>query len=393
MDNEDTIITPGLDGFQGWEEISDEKDFFTQDSTAEVEDATSKESTEEEEEEDDEIEKDLKKVTAKKTKESNFFEQSDEEDADNDDGESNDGEGDKQTGATHISTLNFLKEKGLLEYELDEGEELTEAKAEELMESNYDSAVESRIDELFEDVPQIVKQLNSYVLKGGDVGEFLKQMSSSSTSSITDDMDLTVEDNQITVVREMLKGEEDEETIEAQIDFLKDSGKLEAFSKSKHNKWKTNKDATAARLTNTQIENARQEKLDIKEAKNKVSDFLSENKSIGPINFNKMDIKELPSYMNDKTVKLKNGGAVSELQAQLFYELPKNKSAMLQLASLMRSRNKDGTFNFDSIVKTGNTELSKEVRENLRRSGNAPGRSGSGKSFNNKKRSLADIMG
>ena len=56
-----------------------------------------------------------------------------------------------------------------------------------------------RVDELFEDVPQIVKQLNSYVLKGGDVGEFLKQMSSSSTSSITDDMDLTVEDNQTTL--------------------------------------------------------------------------------------------------------------------------------------------------------------------------------------------------
>ena len=49
--------------------------------------------------------------------------------------------------------------------ELEEGEELTEDKAGEILEDSLDGLFEDRIEELFENVPDIVKDMNKFVLK------------------------------------------------------------------------------------------------------------------------------------------------------------------------------------------------------------------------------------
>jgi hypothetical protein len=71
--------------------------------------------------------------------------------------------------------------------------------------------------------------------------------------------------------------------------------------------------------------------------------------------------------MNDKTVKLQNGTTITQMQKELFYDLPKNEKALIQLATLLKNRNEDGSFNFDSIVKSTKTKVVQEVRQELRR--------------------------
>ena len=72
--------------------------------------------------------------------------------------------------------------------------------------------------------------------------------------------------------------------------------------------------------------------------------------------------------MNDKTIKLQNGASISEMQKELFYDLPKNKEAFMQLAVLLKNRNEDGTFNFERIEKQTKSKLAREVKASIRRS-------------------------
>ena len=71
--------------------------------------------------------------------------------------------------------------------------------------------------------------------------------------------------------------------------------------------------------------------------------------------------------MNDRAVALQNGAEITEMQKELFYELPKNETAMIQLAILLRNRNEDGTFNFESIINKTKTKLTKDIKDNVRR--------------------------
>ena len=109
------------------------------------------------------------------------------------------------------------------------------------------------------------------------------------------------------------------------------------------------------------------EKKAIKEAKARVSTFVNTNEEIEGIRFTKEDKKVLASYMNDKVVKLNNGNTITTMQKELFIDLPKNEKALIQLATLLRNRNEDGTFNFESIIKKAATEVSRTVKENIRR--------------------------
>ena len=83
---------------------------------------------------------------------------------------------------------------------------------------------------------------------------------------------------------------------------------------------------------------------------------------------NRKDVKDLPSYVNDRTVKLDNGSTITEMQKDLFYDIPNNKQAMAQLAILLKNRNEDGTFNFERIEKSAKTSAYKNVKNNIRRS-------------------------
>ena len=349
-----------LEGFDGWEELSTETDFFAQTAAEEVKtDAVSvieKISSEEEEEnknknKDESIEKDL-------------FEE--EETIENQERLVDDEEDEDLPKGSNITILNSLKEKGLIDFELEEGEELDEELADELIEDKWEESVDNKVKELLTTLPEKARNIIQYAINGGNVDEYLESLTSDVGLPL--DVNLEKEENQILVLKHLLRLEDkDEEEIETEIDYLKDSGKLKSISEKKFNKYKSEIESTEKDLLNQQELAREAEKKAIKEAKARVSTFVSTNDEIEGIKFTKEDKKVLASYMNDKVVKLNNGNTLTTMQKELFIDLPKNEKALIQLATLLRNRNEDGTFNFESIIKKATTEVSQTVRQNLRR--------------------------
>lgn len=367
--------------FDSWDEAGTSEDFFKELDNETPADETSAEEVIKKLTEDDEDQNPVHE------QEKSLFDEEDEEDSDT--GEDT-GNQEAEVGQ-NIAVLTTLKNKGFLDYELEDDEELTEELAEELIEDKFEETIEERIAEKLGSLPEDVQQVVQYVLKGGSLNEFLRQVSQTNTGSITEDLDMASEDNQKLVVRELLLQEDfDEDTIEAQIDLLKDTGKLKTFAEKKFTKWLNENKSSRTALLNQQEQRKREIKETIRESKRKVAETLNTVEEIGGLEASKEDKKVLPSYINDRNVKLQNGAEISEMQKELYYELPKNEKAMIQLAILLRNRNADGTFNFDNIANKIKTNITKDLKQNLRRNKTSIPKSGDKRSSEGK--SLADYF-
>ena len=287
-----------------------------------------------------------------------------------------------------IKTLKFLKEKGIADFEL---EELTADKADEILEDTLDTMFEDRIEELFTGMPDIVKNLNKFVLDGGDINEYLDTVAKSKESSLTPDMDLEKEENLILAVKQGLKSEGyDNEYIEAQIEFLKDSNRLEKHGKMHFKKWDTDRQKQEqAVLASRQTQKENQKKLH-RELKGKVSSFLAETEEVPGFKVSREDKRILPSYMTDRAVKLENGNQVTGMQSDLMRVL-NSPTGSFQLAKLLRSASEGGELNFEHIAKETETKVTKKVREEVRRNKNSIQKDSTGSGSKNK-RPLADYF-
>lgn len=375
--------------FSGWEDATTTEDFFSdldqetveQDSTKEVIEEITKE---------EEVES--KGETS--VKDEDLFGSFDEEDDKDiervDDDEEDEDEVEAKSSGT-VSVLNTLKEKGLLDFELEEGEELTEELAEDLLEDKFEETIEERIKDKIGDLPEDVKLFMQFALKGGSLSEFIQQTGvGNSGTTLTEGMDLEDEKSQETIVRQILEEEgNDQETIETQVELLKDSDRLKTFAERKYNKWLTDVKAEKEELVKKQELQQRQLKEKIKEDKKRVNAILEEE-NIGGLTPTKNDVKTLASFLNDRSVKLQNGVTITELQKELYYEIPKNEKAMIQLALLVKNRNADGTFNFENLVKEAETKVTREIKKNIRRNKTAIPNSVNGKNKGGK--TLADYF-
>lgn len=350
-----------LEGFDGWEELSTETDFFAQTAAEEVKtDAKSviEQISSEEEQEDENKNKQPEKVAEK-----DLFEE--EETIENQERVNEEEEEDEPKGS-NITILNSLKEKGLIDFELEEGEELDDDLADELIEDKWEESVDKKVKHLLTNLPEKARNLIQYAIDGGDVDDYIDALTSDTGLPL--DVNLEKEENQILVLKHLLRLEDkDDEEIETEIDYLKDTGKLKTISEKKFNKYKSEIEATEKDLLKQQEIAREKEKKAIKDAKARVSTFVNTNDEIEGIKFNKEDKKVLASYMNDKVVKLNNGNIITTMQKELFIDLPKNEKALIQLATLLRNRNEDGTFNFESIMTKAATNVSRQVKDNLRR--------------------------
>lgn len=389
-----------LDSFNGWDNLSTDDDFFS-----DVEENTGKDDTSaasvldeinkdvDETETDKGDDKDKGKKPAKKDEDLFAMTNDDNPDVEGDEEEEeeDDDKGAKTT-SINISTLNHLKEKGLVDFELKEGEELTDELASEILEDKYEESIESGIKDLFEELPEIVRNINKFAMKGGNVEQLFGSLAQNTPEGIDPEMDLESEANQELVVRSMMAlDDETDEEIEAQVSYLKDSGKLKVIAERKFEKWKENRKKFIADEAKKQEQAQIAQKQKLRENKREMSTFLTETEDIGGLAFSKEDKKALPSYMNDRSVKLQNGNSITAMQHDLFNEVFKNKEASIQLAALLRNRNEDGTFNFDSVKEAAQTELTQEVRDNVRRSRSSIP-NGSGTKRTPKKRSIADYF-
>lgn len=388
MINEDT--NKSLEGFGGWGDLEPETDFFSQEV---IEDKTDAKSVINELKKDEKVEEGKQKSDNKEEESENLFNETEIENEDiiEDKSKNDNPDSNVDEKFPNIFVLNKLKEKGFIDYELEEGEELTDELAGELIEEKFDESVDSKVQELLTELPDDKKQVVQFLIKGGNLDDLIDTLTSDNVS-IKLDVDLEKEENQISTLRKLLKLEDkDEEEIETEIEFLKDSGKLKTMTEKKFNKYKTEYNNRQAELVREQDEAIENEKKAIKQSKLKVSTFLTSNDEVDGIKFSKDDKKQLPSYMNDKTVKLGNGATITQMQKELFYDLPKNEKALIQLATLLKNRNEDGTFNFESIVKSSKTKVAQEVRSEIRRNNTSiPGNSTSKNTKSDK--SLSDYF-
>jgi hypothetical protein len=285
---------------------------------------------------------------------------------------------------SHKSTLSFLKQKGLVEFELEDGEELTEQKAEEILEDSYDDAVENRVQELMSEMPDQVKNIVSYALNGGDVNNLMSKLVTQPTVKITKDLDLDSEDNQVMVIKAAQKAKgEDDETTNAYIDFLKDSGKLKTVSEKEHDKIVAAEGKLAAAEAKRISDNKKAAKENHRKFKNELSGFINESEKAGSFTLNKKDKKSLPSYIADRNVKLADGRQVTGMQEALYNAL-NDKEKTVQLAKILQN-----DFDFSEIAKAEKTKFTKEVKRDLNRSKKIPSAK---ENSQNKKKQLADYF-
>jgi|VirMetMinimDraft_7_1064189.scaffolds.fasta_scaffold02511_8 hypothetical protein len=269
-------------------------------------------------------------------------------------------EEEEEGSSGHIGALNLLKEKGLLDYELEEGEELTEEKAAAFIEDNYEASIEERVGELFQELPQVVKDLNKFVLDGGDIRSFLGSFVKD--SGVSSDMDISQEANQELVMRNALKEEEyDDDYIETHIEFLKDTKKLEKFAKAKLEKKKKEEDKAREAMVKQQEAAKQAQKETLRKLKSSVTSNLKEINDVEGIPLTKADKKDLPSYMVDRNVKLDNGGSITAMQMDLMEALKDEKKALF-IAKLLKT-----DFDLSTIQAKAQTEVTKKVKDGIRR--------------------------
>ena len=302
-----------------------------------------------------------------------------------DDGEEEEEVIDKTKESKTVATLNDLKERGLLDYELEEGEELTDERAQELIDDGYENNLNDKIGKMLEDLPPVTRDLVKYALNGGNESEFLKKLSTNKSVGLSEDLDMDNEDNQKLVMSTDLKNQGyDDEYIEAQIDYLKDSGKLKSISTKAFAKVT---EAEKAQRT-SDVKAAEANKTALKEKKRvyrkDLDTYLSSLENVKGINLSKSDQKDLGSYMTDQIVDTGNGRATA-FQKGLLDALQDKENSVL-LAKLVKSN-----FDFSSIERNATSKKSKDIKKDVRRTGEKK-TSTSGSSQKSKSKSLAEFF-
>lgn len=302
-----------------------------------------------------------------------------------DDGEEEEEVIDKTKESKTVATLNDLKERGLLDYELEEGEELTDERAQELIDDGYENNLNDKIGKMLEDLPPVTRDLVKYALNGGNESEFLKKLSTNKSVGLSEDLDMDNEDNQKLVMSTDLKNQGyDDEYIEAQIDYLKDSGKLKSISAKAFTKVT---EAEKAQRT-SDVKAAEANKTALKEKKRvyrkDLDTYLSSLENVKGINLSKSDQKDLGSYMTDQIVDTGNGRATA-FQKGLLDALQDKENSVL-LAKLVKSN-----FDFSSIERNATSKKSKDIKKDVRRTGEKK-TSTSGSSQKSKSKSLAEFF-
>ena len=379
-----------IDQFAGWEDTSQQHDFFGEtnlevdvvqaavkdDITLEQEAAKEKEEKEEQELIDDQF-KSFEKESSK----------IDEED-DSDDKGTPAGKKEPVTNVNNKQTLEFLKEKGLVDYELEEGTELTEEDAENLLEDSWEKALEAEVEATIKDLPQDIKDLIKFASKGGNVGELLGKMVQHATSGITKNSDISNEDVQVLAVTMDLKNQGyDQEYINDQIEFLKEKDKLEGIAKKSYDKIIAEQEAETAGQVQRQKETVELRKKQAREYKSNITTHINALEETNGLPLSKQDKLSLPTYISEPNVELQDGRFVSEMQADLF-KVMADKDKIVLLAKLLKT-----DFDFSAIERKKQTAAARGIKEEIQRSDKIQGVSSSSSGGHKpQKKNLVDLL-
>lgn len=263
--------------------------------------------------------------------------------------------------STNVGVANFLKDKGFINFELEDGQELDENDAEQLIEDAWDESVEDRLEQTIAGLPETVKNLVKYAAKGGDVESYLSEISKTGSEGLSKNLDISKESNQEKFMRHKLAQEgNDEEFIDFQIESMKETGKLEALSTKAFNAWKKTQEDRDAQLVEEQNNRIKEAKRKALAFKKDIIKEASETKEFNGLKFNKQDTRELPEYITNASEEV-NGKQTTPFYKDLGEAL-KDKQKVLVLAKLLKSN-----FSFKDIEKAAATKVAKDVKSNIQR--------------------------
>jgi len=349
-----------IDQFAGWEDTSQQHDFFGETNlevdaveVALKDDVKTEENLAKEKEEKEEQEKIDEQFSS--------FEKTSKVETEEED-KTSESKKEPVTNVNNKQTLEFLKEKGLVDYELEEGKELTEEEAEHLIEDSWEKALEAEVESTIKDLPQDIKDLIKFASKGGNVGELLGKMVQHATSGITKNSDIENEDVQVLAITMDLRNQGyDQEYIDSQVEFLKDSGKLGNISKKSFDKIIAEQEAETAGQVQRQKENVEIRKKQAREYKTNITTHINSLNEMGGLPISKQDKTILPTYISEPTVELQDGRYVSEMQADLF-KVMADKDKIVLLAKLLKT-----DFDFSAIERKKQTQAARGIKEAVER--------------------------
>ena len=380
-----------IDQFGGWDETSQQHDFFGE--TNLVDDVVS--TVEKDDVEDPVKVEAAKEKIAKEEEEQQLLDEQfnefsgaskvTEEDGDEGSAQSN------QQSASVVSpktTLAFLKERGLVEYEEDPEKPLTDDDAENLLEDSWDKSVEAEVEATIKDLPDELKQLIKFASKGGDVGDLLGKMVQHATSGINKNSDIDNEDVQVLAVTMDLRAQgHDQEYIDAQIEFLKEKDKLEGIAKKSFDRIVEAQEQETAGQVERQKQALENKKRAAREYKTNITGHINSLEEAGGLPISKQDKTILPTYISEPTVELQDGRCVSEMQADLF-KVMADKDKIVLLAKLLKS-----DFDFSAIERKKQTAAARGIRDEVQRADRtATLSSSSGGGNKPHKKNLVDLL-
>ena len=333
-----------LEDFEGFDDFK----FFEEESPEEkikkIEDKEDKEDKEKEKDKD-------------KKKEEFFFEEEEEEE---------EGKSKVSTESFYKNMLKSMKDIGVAEFDEEfDFDSIPEDDAEDLFKDKFEEQIDLRLKDLFDELPDQIKEINKLAINKGDVVGYLRMILDE--EQLPENIDTEKEEHQALIVRKSLKNKGySDNYIETQIDFLKEHDKLKEVATEEYNKEEKERALLKKRMLQEAEERKNREKLETVKTRKKISETISKLDSINGIPIKKDIKKILPQYLSEKGYKLTNGTEITEFQKDLFEALG-NEDTALQFALLLKNRDKNGNLDFSFIKSKVETEVTKGIKNNIRR--------------------------
>jgi|GEM_PF-2623908 hypothetical protein len=261
--------------------------------------------------------------------------------------------------------VNFLMKQGIIdldEEQLKEFEELDDVDKEEIIKDFYFKAVEDKFEEDIKNLPEIVKNSLKIAIKGGNVDEYLSSVYTSKNTGLTKNMNLEDELIQEKITKyKLIEEGYDDDYIESQIEFLKDSDKLKITAEKYYNKWKKDEEEKEKKYLKSVEEEANARRNSQIEYRKSLAQHLSTLEDIKGFKISKKEISELPEYIAVPNIKTSTNQVITGFQKDLF-EAMKDKDKVILMAKILKS-----DFDFSILEKTLKSEQTKNLKENLQR--------------------------
>lgn len=288
-----------------------------------------------------------------------------------------------------FSTINSLQRLGYIDDFEEDVRGFSEDDLDVFIQTKMDEAINDRLRGSIEGLPDIVRQLNEYALAGGDVRTFFSNIASQNEQGIVEGMDLSDPYNQETIVYNTLQSQGyPQEYIQSQIAFLKESNNLQSHANAYYNQFVEARQAELDNLVRQQQEEEYMARQAFTEQRNRLDSYIHSIDEVAGMPLSLRDKKELTDYMITPAYTLEDGSTITQLQKDLYYDLIQNTETAIQLALLLKNRNQDGSLNLSNIQKQAETQVTKKVRENLRRQDRSVPNSSSDKYPTYKQKSL-----